>query len=236
MIRQVVQAYLAKWATTFTTKPWSHQKPPKGLQTFHDEHATTLPNLDLVHVEDYGGNHYDGINSALRSGLDLEDNEHVKSIDRAHAKSYLKDEKTILWRGMEWDIRHPLCKRMNQLRKGSYLSYDALQKLRGFTYKELGFVSTSLNMDVASGFGPHEGILFQIHAPLGTPALYLSAAHTVNEDKTDMREFASLSLEHEVLLKRGLTFRVLNIFEQYHKPAKSGRQFKGYLISVEIVL
>jgi hypothetical protein len=142
---------------------------------------------------------YARINDHLR-GLDVLEGDALTSIqanidllDKSLANAALKDN-TETYRGMLIEPDNAAGKKL-------------LRQLKpGFTYKDEGYVSTTVAREVAEGFGGGENVdsevtnvMMIIRAPQGTPAIYTPVA---NPDQ--------LSREYELLLARGLTYRVLS--------------------------
>ena len=73
----------------------------------------------------------------------------------------------------------------------------------GKTIKDPGYVSTTVNPDVAKRFGGDQ-VEVRIHAPAGTPAIYMPTAHPLRGTSHGSHN------EHEVLLGRNLNYRVVS--------------------------
>lgn len=169
----------AKPAKTVPTKPPVQQ--PKILRTPAQREAfvrravrTTAPATadELSALEDYAGNEYLAINSHLRGEFRTPDanvKRSVRQLDSLISKSTIS-EPVRVYRG--------IAARVQDVRVGE-------------VFGDKGFVSTSMNADVARQFA--EGLLLRINVPAGTNAVHVPGD------------------ESELLLPRGSRFKVTGV-------------------------
>jgi hypothetical protein len=130
-----------------------------------------LSSKEIDAVQHYNGTGYQKINSDLRAGK--EPSGTAKLIDSALSKSPLS-ESMVAYRGFS----------------GRELMADFKNSV-GKTFSDKGFVSTSLDKNIATGFMRGQGkVLATIHIPAGTHAGYVGAG------------------ERELLIGRGQGFRI----------------------------
>jgi len=223
----VIKNYLAKKAIQVVApKPWKPvegddgSKVRKVLKKFQEDQSQTVSNDSLRSLHNYGFVGYADINRHLR-GEKLNEGEtknverHIKNIDDAMDVSYLKTP-IVVYRALQLSFmaikKHPLLKKLVDLgvvyphKWGGYkLSQNNLQDLKGFSFLEHSYVSTSLNQHsepVEKG-----EVLLKIRVPDGVSAVYMNAIHALGGGLT-INEFAGFLDENEVLLDRGLSFKV----------------------------
>lgn len=90
----------------------------------------------------------------------------------------------------------------------------ALPRIVGTQFKDNGFISTSYDETFAGSRLNYEGsghVLLAIDVPVGTPAVDMNMA--LGDGRVSSGDHSMLSLEHELLLGRGQTFRVDSVSE-----------------------
>lgn len=146
-------------------------------------------------LDDYRGIDYVGINGGLRSGnVDSFAQQRIDGIDRAMAASRLKQD-VLVYRG----IRSP-----HKVFGNSWL--DSSSKA-GLTWTDNGYTSTTVDKRVTTEAGftdEHDSALMRIVVPRGVSAVRLS-----DMAPAGTAALSSISHEAELLLDRGLTFRVV---------------------------
>lgn len=131
----------------------------------------------------------------------------VKEIDAVMAESRLP-EPILVYRGAE---------RLGGVRPDEAIGEG--RSLVGREFTDKAFVSTSTDAAHASWFG---GTVLRIRAPEGTPAIRMADRKGTTRDQQ----------ESEILLDRGLTFRVM---AQYGRGELKGDWGGAYVLDVEVV-
>jgi len=229
-------------------KPWHFSgDEPKYVQKFKDDHSQTYDHDVIDSVNHYSQHGHKEINKHLL-GHDMTEDDwsyyrenevdpspkkeieaHIDSIDKGMEKSPTKTD-IIVWRGLnlmfsEGDKQqHPLERRLLELGAVSEfytVDYTKALKLKGFTFTEPNFISTTFNPKIADDFTNRLTIhlVCEIKVPAGTQAIYLPGAHRMDR-ALGIKDFVSHPGEVELLLDRGLKFRVTNV--------TSREVFKGY--------
>jgi hypothetical protein len=119
------------------------------------------------------------VNKSLREGTHVDGR--VEQMDKAFARSQLSSD-VIVWRGGRG------------FEFGDRATWPA--DLTGREWTDKAFVSTSPDQIKAEPFA-RDGVLMRVLAPAGTPAVHLRAPNRIETP------------ESEILLNRGLTFRVV---------------------------
>lgn len=155
-------------------------------------------------ISEYMTNGYKGINKPLRAGgkLDASTYGTVKDIDRALKRQPL-DAPVTVYRAMQ--------------------NYDRWKDMKpGDEYVDKGFVSTTVDPEELLTLGmlvgpPAKSTTMEIRVPAGIRAMYLGGMHQIKDDTYHTKSEIGTHLdgvekgvpEAELLLARGLTFRVL---------------------------
>ena len=205
---------------------------PKSIDKIEEYHAISVPRDIYQALRHYTSDSYSlghlAINKALKfdGKVGEEVSGIISSIDKAMGMSYLKTD-LILWRGLaSQSATNSLVRKIRSMNSRKNADKQ-LNSLKGFTFKDLAYVSTSLNRKAVVGF-ESSGILLRIKAPIGTPAVFL------NSVKSEDRGIASTYPEEsEVLLDRGLSFRVENVISTSGK--RGPLDTRTYIITLEIV-
>jgi len=240
---RVILGYLAKKSEPLVSmNPANFKESPAALKKFHEEHSETYEPHVLGSLEWYGDDGFVEINKHLRGeGFRHRTEEkmkaterHIDNIDQAMEKGKLKHN-TVLWRALREGHYHPLQKEMQKLGilnlYGDDYTSDETKAiaLKEFRFKEASYVSTSLDRKYIES---PSGILLKIYAPNGTPSVYLNGATSILEKDKDIFEFDGMNREQEVLLDRGLTFEVQNVFITKQKKYEEA----GYNLRPTVVL
>lgn len=164
-----------------------------GRHGFSGGGSIDLSPLERQALSSYQGIGFEDINKALRQQVNMEgvdfDSE-IVPIDRAMQKSVL-DKDIRVWRGV-WDY------------KQTY-GVDDIEDLVGAEIKDLGYLSTSTDRNVAEefvSFGDEtnkKALLLEIAAPKGSRAVHMLEAT------------GEASGEREILFDRGSKFRILRV-------------------------
>ncbi len=153
----------------------------------------TISDQEKGALKDYTGNGYAELNKNLRAGgaekKAAEETAFARNLDSAISKSKLP-ESTVLFRGI---AKHALSQNPNILKTGSVITDD-------------GFISTSLKRSVADDFNKGSGVTVRLYAYKGAYALPLNGG----KPETG-KNLSGLPSEHEVLLPRSTSYRVLNV-------------------------
>lgn len=178
--------------------PTTHLLPPSqkeftvAQQMEHTHRDKPLTTEQYHAIQSYTGSGYHQINGHLRSGDPVSDQvkEHIKNLDEAFKGASLKEDRTV-WRGVNREV-------------AKQLFGDELRT--GMTIMDKGIISTSTSQSFAANWKGTQGILLEIKAPKGIPAL-------------DVHKM-SVSGKHEaeILLPRNTQFRV----ESVELPSFSG--------------
>jgi len=222
-------------------KPWVNQnKEPKSLAKFREEHTATYEAREFKSISSYSYVGHRAINKTLRGrkldagdydmgdgrSTDEEIKDHIDNLDSGMRRSPTKSP-VVVWRGMHVfsakrkDVFHPLEEKLTELgvvyksNRGKEVDYAKALQLKGFTFTDTGFVSTSFNFHTAVAFTDKWSTPFvcQIKVPAGTQAIYVPGAHKLVTDygEEDTRDIEPIIGEVELLLDRGLKFRVTNV-------------------------
>lgn len=143
----------------------------------------SMPEAQRNALQTYTSSGYLRINGSLRGVIKAKDadKENIANIDKALKKSPLKED-TVVFRNMDEDALKDL------------LGSDQ-KRWTGQAYSDKGYTSTSIKPR-----GGFEGIPMEIRVPKGTPAGYLGNLPG-----------GSFTSEQEMLLGRGLKFRILKV-------------------------
>ena len=176
----------------------------------------------------YTGNDYSVINGPLRGNAGWMDptivaqgKDEAREIDKLMARSTMTSTQTV-YRGMGTEMfqgPYPLV--------GSDKQFD-LKSIVGKTFTDNGFVSTTKSLDEARGWD-FKGAVAKITVPAGTHAIDVDAALSGNQ-------YSQSGSEHEILLNRGLTFRVIKV-RSIAQPSEGlgAPRFTKPLIYMEVV-
>jgi len=229
-IYRTVLAYLKK-KSLVAIKPWDRHAPSRSEDLFRRNHTLDVNKGELSSLRFYTGTGFTPINDHLRGKVYPETHinfrnqdeiiGHIDNIDAAMDRSPLKTD-VALWRGMPAVKSHPIVTKLKELggmvsKDGSTrYEYDKALKLKGFTYKEHSYLSTSLNRSIGESFNAWPEIILKIEAKAGTQAIYIPGAQHLGPSVYDpsIKDVDSAEdgqKEFEVLLDRGLTYEVTNV-------------------------
>jgi len=219
-------------------KPWGDigfrkfKEEPRSLDKFRKEHTTTYADHEFNTIKIYSYDGHSAINKTLRGDElgandlvfgDIED--HISNLDSSMKKSPTKSP-VVVWRGLSVftknDNFHPLEEKLIELDavyedKYAHKKVDPQEalKLKGFTFTDPSFVSTSLNRTTALKFTKNwdkpwsTPVICEIKVPAGTQAIYAPGAHKL--EGKGIKDIDPIAGEVELLLDRGLRFRVTNV-------------------------
>jgi len=137
-------------------------------------------------------------------------------------------EDIVVYRGISFTADHPVFKRMQEVRalvfSQSYdkhrftLAPNRFELMKGFTFTDPGFTSTSLSQKIALNFAfPSPlapSMLFEIHVPYSQKAVFLPNAQFFDEQRQQTSQIPprfDIGNEHELLLPKGTTFKVVSL-------------------------
>ena len=160
------------------------------------------------------GNGY-SLNSSLRKGDALTNEEKLlmKGLDEITGSALKKDY--TLYRGVPFEtifgeenkelLGFFYYKMSNPDDNSPFVmdSYNKVMSSLKKSYTDKGFMSTSTDASSAEGFGGNNNIVLQLKVPKGTKGIDLDANRSV---------YSTNQYEKEVLLTRGLTYKVGNFF------------------------
>ena len=188
----VTEATVMRPPKVRTVEEQPAEDPLQHFMRLMETHKPKLDKNDVEVVDRYVGNQYSSMNLALRRGhgqdreLKRYLKKEIKRMDRAVAKSPLPEDVTV-YRGV----------------KDVYRTFDVedLSQLKGMTFLDKGFLSTSGDIEVASDFSwKVKGALFEIKVPKGTHGVIPEAIEGV-----------LTGAEREIVLERGLSLHVTKV-------------------------
>jgi phage-related protein (TIGR01555 family) len=146
-------------------------------------------------IQTYSGSSYENINASLRGGKPVDPSDlkpTMRNMDAAFKSDAAVLSETVeTYRGMNGTSPVAEAIRSGQLEVGG-------------TIQDRGFVSTTIDPSVASGFVRTDtGMVMKITAPAGSRGIYMGAGPPQN--------LSAFSKERELLLDRGSKFRITKI-------------------------
>ncbi len=152
----------------------------------------------LAAVNSYAGADYKSINTSLRGGSDSESAKVAKLDAAFDSHGETLDTDVTVYRGSSEDL-------FADAREASAGDRDVSSgTIDGVEMTDRGFVSSSLDHNVAAKFTPDEGAIYEITVPKGTRVI---PVHKLTGSSNYLDKFVRKN-EREVLLKRGSRFRV----------------------------
>lgn len=179
-----------------STGDYKEFKSKKDMDKWGKENFTKwkdgLDQAEKKALLQYAGPMFFDSNSALRSGESVPEKwkESVEALDRAIDKSTIPED-IVSYRGLWLDGKEQSKKFIEKFVPGAVLS-------------DPGFMSTSINREIASDFGGEQlgsGIVIELRIPKGTKGAYMDV----------LPENAKHFKQNEVLLGRGTKFKVVSV-------------------------